>query len=215
MSDTTTTSSEAPPAVWANRITRYDPEVDPATLNPHNRNPREHPEYQRSTMRGALESVGWVGPVIVNERTGNMIDGHMRTEEAEQHGNTVPVIYVDLDEETERLALATYDPITSLASYNSMIATGLLDQIVTRPAALMGLLDDMAAVHTPMAAPPLGIDGVIGEEGKHTEDQDSVFWPVISVTLHPDTKARWDLALADTGHDPANLITQMLTAGGW
>lgn len=43
---------------------------------------RRHPESQEAAIRSILSSIGWVTGVVVNERTGNLIDGHGRIEAA-------------------------------------------------------------------------------------------------------------------------------------
>lgn len=64
-----------------------------------------------------LEEVGWVQQVIINQRTGNLVDGHLRCQLAAREGNkTIPVLYVDIDEAEEELVLATLDPIAAMAA---------------------------------------------------------------------------------------------------
>ena len=64
-----------------------------------------------------LEEVGWVQQVIVNKRTGNLIDGHLRCQLAAREGaQTIPVVYVDVSEDEEALVLATLDPIGAMAA---------------------------------------------------------------------------------------------------
>jgi hypothetical protein len=100
---------------WENRITRYEPAVDPEQLLAHPENWRCHPKFQSDAMRAALDEVGWIDAVTVNERTGHVIDGHLRVGEAISADQPVPVLYVDVDVDTERKALATFDTITGLA----------------------------------------------------------------------------------------------------
>src|SRR5580765_1612008 len=73
---------------------------------------RMHPIYQQEALTGALEEVGWVQTVLENVQTGHMIDGHLRVLLADREGETqVPVTYVDLTPEEERVVLATLDPL--------------------------------------------------------------------------------------------------------
>ena len=82
----------------------------------HPRNWRIHPLNQQDALKGVLEEVGWVQQVIINKRTGNLIDGHLRCQLAAREGNkTIPVLYVDIDEAEEELVLATLDPIAAMA----------------------------------------------------------------------------------------------------
>src|SRR5688572_14080070 len=100
---------------WRSRIVGSG-EEEPTQLLANPLNWRIHSGRQRNAMRGALSSVGWVQQVMVNRRTGHVVDGHLRVEEAISAGApTVPVLYVDLSEEEERLVLATLDPISAMA----------------------------------------------------------------------------------------------------
>jgi DNA modification methylase len=82
--------------------------------------------------------------VVENKRTGNLIDGHERVWQALKHNEPVPYIEVDLSEEEERLALATFDPITYMAETDSAILDALLREVNTGEEALQELLASMA-----------------------------------------------------------------------
>ena len=41
-------------------------------------NPRIHPREQQEGMCGVLDTLGWIEEVTVNQRTGYVVDGHMR-----------------------------------------------------------------------------------------------------------------------------------------
>ena len=90
--------------------------MDPYELMENPLNPREHPQLQRRSLHTALQSLGWLQPLLFNSRTGRLIDGHLRRQEAIESGITsVPVLVVDLDESQERAALASIDQITAQA----------------------------------------------------------------------------------------------------
>lgn len=65
--------------MWQNHIVKYDT-IDPKTLIPHPKNWRKHPDRQKKALGTALDSIGWIQDVIINQRTGRMIDGHLRVE---------------------------------------------------------------------------------------------------------------------------------------
>jgi hypothetical protein len=114
---------------WRSRIVGHD-DVAPDQLLAHPENFRRHPNAQRDALRGSLNSLGWVKGVLVNRRTGHVIDGHARVEEALSAGAaTVPVDYVDLSPDEERLALAVLDPITEMATRDQEALDALLAQI--------------------------------------------------------------------------------------
>lgn len=113
----------------------------------HELNARRHPGQQREALRGSLNAVGWIAPVIVSKRTGKLLDGHARIEEAltKDEAGLVPFVSVDVDEGEEALILGTFDPITNQATYDREALDGLLRQIETSESGLQQLLSDLAA----------------------------------------------------------------------
>lgn len=111
--NTQTASSNAP---WRNRITRYG-EEPPDQLLAHEKNWRIHPLGQQEAIKGVLDQVGFVQNVIISERSGKCLDGHMRIQMAISEGQpTIPITYVDVsEEEEESLILAALDPVASIA----------------------------------------------------------------------------------------------------
>ena len=80
---------------WESRIIGHG-EAAPSDLVGNPRNWRTHPQAQRDALAGVLDEVGWVQDVIVNKRTGYLVDGHARVAVAAQRGeDAVPVVYVD------------------------------------------------------------------------------------------------------------------------
>ncbi len=70
---------------YKNRIIGSGEEsLDDILFNP--RNWRIHPLSQQDALKGILEEVGWVQQVIINKRTGNLIDGHLRCQLASRGG---------------------------------------------------------------------------------------------------------------------------------
>jgi hypothetical protein len=91
--------------------------MDPASLTANPRNHRRHPDGQRGVLRRALGDKGWIDPVIWNKRTGHIVDGHARVEEALGESiKSVPVIVLDVDEKTELKIMARHDRIGALAT---------------------------------------------------------------------------------------------------
>lgn len=131
---------------WASSIVEFDPAVDPEQLLAHPLNARRHPGEQRDALRESLGRVGWVDVVKVNTRTGHVVDGHARVEEAITAGSTVPVLWVDLSPEDERFVLATLDPISALATYDAEVLDQLLDGQSIESDGLLALLNDQRAL---------------------------------------------------------------------
>ena len=64
-------------APWKNRIVGSGEEApDQLLANPANW--RVHPKVQQQALAGILGQVGWVQQVLVNRRTGHVVDGHLR-----------------------------------------------------------------------------------------------------------------------------------------
>jgi DNA modification methylase len=129
---------------WRNRIVGSG-EEPPDQLLANPRNWRTHPAAQRDALRGSLDEVGWVAQILVNRTTGHVVDGHARIEEAISRGEPrVPVVYVELSEEEERLILATLDPIGAMADRDTARLAELLAEVSVDDAGLRRLLADLA-----------------------------------------------------------------------
>jgi len=139
-----TPAAAAPTTAWRNRITGSGQEgPDQLLANPANW--RIHPKAQQDALAGALDQVGWVQQVLVNRRTGFVVDGHARVALALSRGEpTVPVLYVDLDPGEEALVLATLDPISAMAGRDDEKLRALLAEISVDDAGLLALLGDLA-----------------------------------------------------------------------
>jgi len=117
--------------------------LDQIQFNP--RNWRVHPLNQQNALKGVLEEVGWVQEVIINKRTGNLVDGHLRCQLAAREGaKTIPVKYVDLSEDEEALVLSTLDPIAAMAVTDKAKLDDLFASIETENADVLKMLDDIA-----------------------------------------------------------------------
>jgi hypothetical protein len=126
---------------WINRIVGHDT-VDPKTLTANPNNWRNHPDSQRRTLTAAINHLGWIQQVIVNKTTGHLVDGHARLEEAIANGEAeIPVVYVEMDEETEQKALLTLDPIGAMAGKDNAMLESLAGQIDSMPAELEAMLN--------------------------------------------------------------------------
>lgn len=100
---------------------------------------------QQQALAGVLGEVGWVQNVIINDRTGNLIDGHARVTVADRNGETeIPAVWVDLSPEEEALILATIDPLAAMAVTDREQLSALLDEVSTGDAAVQAMLDQLA-----------------------------------------------------------------------
>ena len=114
---------------YANRIVGSGI-MNPADIKANPQNWRKHPASQGKALDEVLGSVGWIQEVIINKTTGNLIDGHLRVETALKNKETeIPVKYVELTEDEERIALATFDPISAMAEQDAEMLKQLLADI--------------------------------------------------------------------------------------
>jgi len=131
---------------WQNRIVEYG-ELPANQFLAHELNARRHPGKQREALIGSLNAVGWIAPVIVSASTDKILDGHARVEEAlsKDENSLVPFVKVQVTENEERTILATFDPITGLATYDREALDALLREVSTGDAALQEMLTGLAA----------------------------------------------------------------------
>ena len=129
---------------WANRITGSGEEApDQLLANPANY--RVHPKAQQQALAGVLDQVGWAQNVLVNQRTGHVVDGHLRVALAISRGEpSVPVLYVDLSEDEERLVLASLDPLAAMATTDEAKLRELLAGVSFDSEALAAMLAALA-----------------------------------------------------------------------
>lgn len=108
----------------------------------HPQNWRKHGRAQVRAMDEVLETIGFVQSVVVNKRTSagwkpgergveTVIDGHLRVLRSLARGEDteVPVCYVDLSPDEEKLVLATLDPIGAMAGRDDELLAGLVEDI--------------------------------------------------------------------------------------
>jgi len=139
---------------WRTRIVGHGEEApDQLLANPGNW--RIHGKAQQEALAGVLDEVGWVQDVIVNQRTGHMIDAHLRVTLAMRHNEPmIPVVYVDLAPEEEALVLATLDPLSAMATTDAAQYDALLRDVETQSAAVQEMLAKTAADAGLYLAPP-------------------------------------------------------------
>lgn len=144
-----------PKSPWRSRIVGFG-EEDPTQLLANPMNWRIHTREQEAALRDVLNRVGWVDDIVVNRTTGRVIDGHLRVSAAISSGElTVPVSYVDLTEDEEKLALAVLDPSRMLAAQDDAMILELLSSI-TRSVSEVGLNALLASItREPPAFAPL------------------------------------------------------------
>lgn len=134
-----------PGSGWQNRITGHGQEP-PEQLLANPLNWRTHPAFQQEAVIQTLNQIGWIQDVVVNQTTGHVIDGHLRVAVAISKGEPrVPVTYVQLSPDEEKLALATFDPLGALAVADRDLLAELLKDVspFVEDDTLVKLLDDL------------------------------------------------------------------------
>jgi hypothetical protein len=157
---------------WRSRIVGQGEEV-PENLLANPKNWRIHPKEQQEGLEAVLDRVGWVQNVVVNQRTGHLVDGHLRVTLAMRRNEPkIPVVYVDLTPEEEELILLTLDPLAGLAGVDREQLRGLLDGAQTGAdpsidALLSKIASDGGVVAPPF--PPAGEEdqGRLDQRNKH------------------------------------------------
>lgn len=140
---------------WANRMTGTG-EEEPDALQMHQLNFRLHPDYQKRVVEESLTEIGWIQPVLVNRRSGEewpdhergvltVIDGHLRVDRARFHKQSpIPVSYVDLNPNEEKLALAVLDNSAAMAQLDALLFQELTEEIETESEVLEQWLNEIA-----------------------------------------------------------------------
>ena len=188
---------------WRNRIIGHgDEPLDQIMFNPANW--RIHPKAQQDALEGVLSEVGWVQDVIVNKRTGNLIDGHLRCQVAARNNEpTVPVVYVDLTPDEEAVILASLDPLAAMAATDKAKLEELLHEVSASDARVQQMMADIAAGEALFDNPATPLDETAlegwGEKATRViivftdSGQEDEFWERIGAKPKPGTVLyRWD-----------------------
>lgn len=129
---------------WKNRIVGHGEEpLDQILFNPANW--RIHPKQQQEALEGVLSTVGYVQDVIINKRTGHLVDGHLRCQIAARNNEkTIPVVYVDLSEDEEAIVLASLDPLSAMATADKAKLEELLQAVHSDDERVQQMMADIA-----------------------------------------------------------------------
>jgi len=199
---------------WRSRIADYG-DADPADLlaNPYNH--RVHGQKQAEAVDASLDRIGWITPVIVNRVTGHVVDGHLRIAEAISRDEaTVPVVYVDLDPDEERIAIASFDAIADMAGIDrDALAANIAD---------LDLPEPLAALTASLISPASAMNDAEGAAGATDKDgpSNSLTWGYASwgdtkvecSTGEVDSLQRlWEAYRADNQGDDTGFVAWLVT----
>lgn len=119
----------------------------PAELEDNPANWRTHPDSQLTALSDVIGEVGWVGACLYNERTGRLVDGHVRKQIGIDRGDKkIPVLVGNWSEEDELKILATLDPVSAMAARDAEKLNALLGEIEFENDSLTALTNEIAGV---------------------------------------------------------------------
>jgi DNA modification methylase len=97
----------APRLVW----------VSPESLTPNPQNWRIHTDEQKILVGDSIDDtgIGWAGACLYNERTGKLLDGHLRRDHAYEKRLAVPVLVGNWSPEKEAAIMVLLDQSTGMA----------------------------------------------------------------------------------------------------
>jgi len=142
---------------WKSRIKglRY---MAPGELKPNPKNWRTHPDNQRAALDQVLDQVGLVAPLIWNEHTGRLVDGHLRQDMAAAD-QELPVIVVDVSEAEEALILASLDPLSAMAGQDDEALAALAEEAAVEDGPLAEMLEELTAAFSVETIDPPELPG--------------------------------------------------------
>lgn len=117
--------------------------LDPATLRPHPNNFRVATKEGLSAIRASVDETGWVAPLLYNERTGYLLNGHKRRQLFA--GQSCPVLVGNWDEVQEAKVLLYHDQIGNFSEFDSAAFAALIDTdgLNTDSPELMSMLSNL------------------------------------------------------------------------
>lgn len=99
-------------------------------LMAHPQNFRRHPATQRREVQRSMQEFGWLQNVIWNRRTGYILDGHLRVEEAAKKGEQVPVRVVNVSPKVEKRIILAIGKTAEGREIDEVALAALLEEVV-------------------------------------------------------------------------------------
>jgi ParB-like nuclease family protein len=96
----------------------------------HPQNYRRHPQSQVREINKSLKEFGWLQNVIWNKRTGYILDGHARIEEAAKRGEKVPVRVIDVTPTQEKRIILSIGKTAEGRELDEEALAGLLSEVL-------------------------------------------------------------------------------------
>lgn len=154
---------------------RYERAVKLTRLSAHPDNPRHG---DTDAIGESIEANGFYGAVVAQEGTGVILAGKHRWDTAADRGlSAVPVIWIDVDDETARRIVAADNRTSDLGWYDDAALAELLKSIASTEAGLTGTGFDDTALNMLLASVALHEDDssvIAGPESFPTIDPTSI-----------------------------------------
>lgn len=107
----------------------FEDDVDVTSLKPHPSNPREG---DVGAIHTSIDALGFYGAVLAQKSTRRILAGHHRLLAARESGiETLPVIWLDVDDDVARAILISDNRTGELATWNDPMLLATLQQIQT------------------------------------------------------------------------------------
>jgi ParB-like chromosome segregation protein Spo0J len=189
---------------------RFEPAVPIDDLLDHPDNPRLG---DADTVRESIRTHGFYGAVVVQESSRRIIAGHNRRRQARAVGEeTVPVLWLDVDDDTARRIMLVDNRSNDKADYDDRQLADLLTELAGLDGGLIGtgftdedMADLLAMVETP----------TLDELGdRHGEHDPADLWPVLRFKVPPDVKDRYARLVADVPGGDADQFAWLLDQAG-
>ena len=192
---------------------RYEAEVPLDRLVPHPANPNDG---DVGLLCDLFDANGFGGAVLAQESTGILIDGETRLHAAEaQDLPFLPVIWLDVDDDTRDRLLAEYNESTRRGRNDEQKLLDLLTGLAATPRGLAGTAfdgDDMDDLVNRLTG-AYGSNPGDGDVDKAAAALERAGWPVIHLAVPRATRDRWDALMgAQAGEDHERLAAVLALA---
>lgn len=180
-----------------------------ADLRPHPRNARN------GDTDAIVESIrvnGVYRPLYVQTSTHEILAGNHSYEAVQLlGGEKVPVVLLDVDDETALRILVTDNRTADLGMYDDGLLVDLLDELNAQPTGLLGTgyrPDDLADLRLLLDS-PLNLDNVGRDYTPGGAGQD---WVLVTVRIAPQQVPTWDRLVEEANGDRSVAFARLLNA---
>lgn len=179
---------------------------------------KPHPENAR---RGDLEAIttsissnGFFGACVVQRSTGHILVGNHRWAAAQEAGeSTVPVLWVDVDDDRARRIMLADNRTAELAFWDNGALLESLDRLAKSEGGLLGTGYSEADHENLMLrfGEPPTLDEL---NDKYGEPDAQSLWPVLRISVPPEVMTRWKGWREQLGtDDDTEAFVQLLDLG--